>query len=167
MDLRRCRPDELEAIGRVINAAAEAYRGVIPADCWTEPYMPAEALRREVAHGVVFRGAFDVERLVGVMGSQDVEDVTLIRHAYVRPGHQRQGIGGALLAEQVRRVERPVLVGTWRAASWAIAFYERHGFRRVPGDRRARLLRRYWSIPERQIEESVVLADERWCDTRA
>lgn len=162
--IRECGPDDLDTIGAIINAAAQAYRGVIPADRWKEPYMPPAELRREVADGVVFWGAFERERLVGVMGVQDVEDVTLIRHAYVRPHEQRRGIGGALLSRLRRRADHAVLVGTWRAATWAIEFYERHGFRRVSADRKDRLLRRYWSVPERQIEQSVVLADDGWFD---
>lgn len=127
--------------------------------------MGAEELRREVAEGVEFRGWFEGGRLLGVMGLQGVEDVTLIRHAYVRPDRQREGIGGALLSELRGGARGPVLVGTWRAAGWAIEFYRRHGFRLVSEREKDRLLRRYWSVPERQIEESVVLADRSWFDS--
>ena len=157
MSIRPCRDDEREAILAIVNAAAEAYRDVIPADCWHEPYMPADELNREIDAGVVFWGYEDGGELVGVMGIQDVGDVDLIRHAYVLPGRQRRGIGGALLARFAGPTERPILVGTWAAADWAIDFYCRHGFELVAPERGAELLRRYWSIPDRQIETSVVL----------
>jgi GNAT superfamily N-acetyltransferase len=157
--IRPCRDDESEAILAIVNAAAEAYRGVIPADRWREPYMPAEELAGEIAAGVAFRGYEDEGMLRGVMGIQPVRDVDLIRHAYVAPGAQGRGIGGALLDDLRRRSTRPLLVGTWAAAEWAIGFYRRHGFELVPRERTAQLLRTYWSIPERQIETSVVLAD--------
>ena len=154
--IRRCREDELAAIGAIVNAAAVVYRGVIPDDRWHEPYMSAAELEGEVAAGVEFWGYEDGGELVGVMGIQPVRDVTLIRHAYVAPGTQGRGIGGALLAALEARGSGQLLVGTWAAASWAIRFYERSGF--VAVDDPAALLRRYWSIPERQIETSVVLA---------
>ena len=154
--IRRCRDDELAAIGAIVNAAAVVYRGVIPDDRWHEPYMSAAALEGEVAAGVEFWGYEDGGELVGVMGIQPVRDVTLIRHAYVAPGTQGRGIGGALLAALEARGSGQLLVGTWAAASWAIRFYARNGF--VAVDDPAALLRRYWSIPERQIETSVVLA---------
>jgi GNAT superfamily N-acetyltransferase len=157
--IRPCRDDESDAILAIVNAAAEAYRGVIPADRWREPYMPAEELAGEIAAGVAFRGYEDGGALRGVMGIQPVHDVDLIRHAYVAPGAQGHGIGGALLEDLRRRSTRPLLVGTWAAAEWAIGFYRRHGFELVPRERTAELLRTYWSIPERQIETSVVLAD--------
>ncbi len=154
--IRRCREDELAAIGAIVNAAAVVYRGVIPDDRWHEPYMPAAELEGEVAAGVEFWGYEDGGELVGVMGIQPVRGVTLIRHAYVAPVTQGRGIGGALLAALEARGSGRLLVGTWAAATWAIRFYERHGF--VAVDDPAALLRRYWSIPERQIETSVVLA---------
>jgi GNAT superfamily N-acetyltransferase len=141
----------------IVNAAAEAYRGVIPADRWHEPYMPREELDAEIAAGVEFWGYEDGGGLVGVMGIQPVRDVDLIRHAYVVPGSQRGGIGGALLEHLMDGRARRVLVGTWAAAEWAIRFYERHGFACVGRERTAALLREYWTIPERQIETSVVL----------
>src|SRR5688500_13984453 len=144
--IRPCRSDEGAAIVAIVNAAAEAYRGVIPPDRWHEPYMPADELEREVGAGVVFWGYEEGGELVGVMGVQDVGDVDLIRHAYVRRGRQRGGIGGALLKELLSSGERPMLVGTWASADWAIRFYERYGFERVPRDRAAELLRTYWSI---------------------
>jgi GNAT superfamily N-acetyltransferase len=154
--IRRCGKDELAAIGAIVNAAAVAYRGVIPEDRWHEPYMGPAELEAEIAAGVEFWGYEDGRELIGVMGIQPLQDVTLIRHAYVSPAAQGRGIGGALLAALDARGTGQMLVGTWAAASWAIRFYERHGF--VAVDDPATLLRRYWSIPERQIETSVVLA---------
>jgi GNAT superfamily N-acetyltransferase len=157
--IRPCREDESEAILTIVNAAADAYRGVIPPDRWHEPYMPEDELDAEVAAGVEFWGYEDDGALVGIMGVQAVRDVDLIRHAYVVPERQRAGVGGALLAHLLaRRAERRMLVGTWAAAEWAIRFYERHGFVLVPNKRTPALLRAYWTIPERQIETSVVLA---------
>jgi len=141
-----------------VNAAAEAYRGVIPADRFHEPYMPAAELDAEIAGGVVFWGCEEDGALVGVMGLQPVRDVELIRHAYVAPDRQRGGLGGALLEHLAARTTARMLVGTWAAAEWAIAFYLRHGFAPVGRERTAELLRAYWTIPERQIETSVVLA---------
>ena len=142
----------------IVNAAAEAYRGVIPADRWHEPYMPEAELRQEIAAGVEFWGLETADGLAGVMGVQPVRDVDLIRHAYVRPGQQRHGVGAELIEHLLRRSARRMLVGTWAAATWAITFYERHGFVHVAPERAAALLRAYWTIPERQIETSVVLA---------
>jgi GNAT superfamily N-acetyltransferase len=157
--LRRIRDDERPEVLAIVNAAAEAYRGVIPADRWHEPYMSAEELDREIAAGVEFWGLEDADgALAGVMGIQAVRDVDLIRHAYVRPGLQGGGIGRRLLEDLVARAERPLLVGTWAAATWAIRFYERNGFERVTPEEKDRLLGTYWSIPERQVETSVVLA---------
>jgi GNAT superfamily N-acetyltransferase len=156
--IRRCREDEREAILAVINQAAEAYRGVIPADRWHEPYMPAAELDEAIAAGVAFWGCESDGELVGVMGVQPVAEVELIRHAYVVPGRQGAGVGGALLEYLMDRSRRQVLVGTWAAAEWAIRFYRGHGFALVAPEQTADLLRRYWTIPERQIETSVVLA---------
>lgn len=142
----------------IVNAAAEAYRGVIPADRWHEPYMRAAELDAELAAGVRFWGYDAGGRLLGVMGIQAVRDVDLIRHAYVRPDEQGRGIGGALVAHLRRQSTRQVLVGTWAAAEWAVRFYERHGFALVPPGRTAQLLATYWDIPRRQVETSVVLA---------
>ncbi len=161
--LRRCRPEDFEAIYAIINDAAMAYRGVIPEDCWKEPYMPRQELAEEIASGVLFWGAEQDGHLVGVMGIQHVGDVTLIRHAYVRTACRRQGLGGKLLVHLLAETDRPVLVGTWADATWAIRFYEKHGFRLVtPQEEKDRLLRRYWKVPRRQMEASVVLGDERW-----
>jgi N-acetylglutamate synthase-like GNAT family acetyltransferase len=159
--IRRCRADEREAILAIVNAAAEAYRGVIPADRWHEPYMPAAELDAEIAAGVEFWGYDDDGELIGVMGIQPVQDVDLIRHAYVQPAAQGRGIGGALLDHLMASATRRVLVGTWATAEWAIGFYRRHGFVQVDPEEKARLLRTYWTIPERQIETSVVLSGGR------
>ena len=160
--IRRIREADLPGMLAIINDAAQAYRGAIPADRWHEPYMPAQELAQEIAGGVVFWGAEEDARLRGVMGIQDKAEVALVRHAYVAPAAQRKGIGGALLRHVAGLAGKPVLVGTWAAAAWAIEFYRRHGFALVPEREKAALLRRYWSIPERQIEVSVVLADARW-----
>jgi GNAT superfamily N-acetyltransferase len=156
-EIRPCREDERAAIHAIINAAAQVYRDVIPADRWREPYMPMHELEHEIAAGVGFWGYEDEGELVGVMGIQGVRDVDLIRHAYVAPTSQRRGIGGALLAHLADGRTRPMLVGTWAPADWAIAFYRRHGFELLSPERSAALLRTYWAIPERQIETSVVL----------
>lgn len=160
--LSPCTPADLPVIAGIINESAEAYRGVIPADRWHEPYMPLEELQSEIAKGVVFHGYRDATGLVGVMGIQDVKDVTLIRHAYVRTRCRSQGIGGALLAHLRTLTARPVLIGTWKAATWAIRFYEKHDWSLTDETEKNRLLRIYWTIPPRQIEESVVLVDRRW-----
>ena len=161
MLIREANAADRPAMLAIINRAAEAYRGVIPADRWHEPYMPAEALATEIGAGVRFWLA-EEDRVVGVMGMQDKGDVALVRHAYVAPAMQRKGVGEALLRHVQGLTEKPVLIGTWAAASWAIDFYKRNGFALVSPAEKERLLRRYWSIPARQIETSVVLADERW-----
>jgi GNAT superfamily N-acetyltransferase len=160
--IRPCAERDFEAIFGIINDSAEAYRGVIPADRWHEPYMSREALRAEIDAGVAFWGCEAEGALIGVMGLQNVADVTLIRHAYVRTAHRNQGVGGQLLSFLLPQAEHPVLVGTWKAAAWAVSFYRRHGFRPVTEEQKNRLLRTYWSIPERQVATSVVLADDRW-----
>ncbi len=157
--IRPCADHERATILAIVNAAAEAYRGVIPDDCWHEPYMPSGELDSEIAAGVAFWGYEADGALVGVMGIQPVRDVDLIRHAYVLPARQGQGIGGALL-EQLRGMSaRRMLVGTWAAADWAIRFYCGRGFRQVPPEQKGSLLKTYWTVPDRQIETSVVLAN--------
>ena len=155
--VRRCRDDERSAILAIVNAAAQAYRDVIPADRWHDPYMSAGELDGEIAAGVAFWGYEDGGALRGVMGIQPVGDVDLIRHAYVAPDAQRRGVGRALLEHLADGATRRLLVGTWAAAGWAVAFYRRNGFETLPPERGAELLRRYWTIPERQVETSVVL----------
>ena len=157
MVIRRCAAGDAQEILGVINDAATAYRGVIPAERWKEPYMPAGELREEIAAGVQFWAWVQDGRIGGVMGLQSVGDVALIRHAYTRPGHQGKGIGTSLLHHLVSQADRPVLVGTWKAATWAIRFYLGRNFILVSEQEKAGLLRRYWSVSERQIEESVVL----------
>lgn len=160
--IRQCLEHDFATIHAIINEAAQAYRGVIPPDCWNDPYMPREELRREIDARVVFRGYEERGELLGVMGSQNVQDVTLIRHAYVRKACWRQGIGGKLLSHLRSQTYRPILIGTWKDASWAVRFYEKHGFHLVSPEEKDRLLRKYWSVAVRQIEASVVLADEKW-----
>jgi GNAT superfamily N-acetyltransferase len=142
----------------VVNEGAEAYRGIIPADRWHDPYMDSAELRAEFSAGVAFRGSFDAAAgLIGVMGAQPVADVLLIRHAYIRAAWQRRGVGSALIRDLLANAGQPVLVGTWAAAGWAVEFYQKHGFDLVSAAEKDRLLRLYWQIPARQIETSVVL----------
>jgi GNAT superfamily N-acetyltransferase len=160
--IRKLRDEDLAATLAIVNDAAQAYRGVIPAERWREPYMPPDELAREIADGVVFRVAEEDGRVLGVMGIQDKGEVALVRHAYVMPGMQRKGVGTRLLRHVESLTDKPVLVGTWADASWAIEFYVRNGFTVVPNQYKDSLLRKYWSIPARQVETSVVLADRRW-----
>ena len=146
----------------IINDAARAYRGVIPADRWHEPYMPSAELAKEIAAGVVFWVAEQDGRVIGVMGIQDKGDVALVRHAYVVTTTQRSGIGTKLLRHVESLIDKPILIGTWADASWAIDFYRRNGFSMVSQAQKDRLLQTYWSIPARQVETSVVLANSRW-----
>ncbi len=155
--IRRCHDEDVARILAIVNSAATAYRGVIPADCWHEPYMPRADLQRDIAAGVSFWGFETEGELIGVMGIQPVRDVDLIRHAYVQPGRQRSGVGAALLEHLRRQSTQRMLVGTWAAASWAIEFYRRHGFELASLERKVALLQTYWTIPDRQIETSVVL----------
>jgi GNAT superfamily N-acetyltransferase len=155
--IRPCTENDIPEMCAIVNDAARAYRGVIPADRWHEPYMALEELKREIAAGVRFWGWLEHGQLAGVMGMQPVMDVTLIRHAYVKTGLRNRGIGGKLLAHLLERMDGAILVGTWKAADWAIRFYERHGFQLVGEEEKNRLLKTYWTIPDRQIETSVVL----------
>jgi N-acetylglutamate synthase-like GNAT family acetyltransferase len=164
--IRKCEDRDLKALYEIINDAAQAYKGFIPADRWHEPYMSKDELRSEIDHGVAFWGFEEGGELQGVMGLQDVQDVTLIRHAYVRTGRRRSGIGGELLRFLLDQTAKPVLIGTWAAATWAVAFYQKHGFTRVTEWEKNFLLKKYWTIPERQVEISVVLADARWQSRR-
>ena len=156
--IRPCRDDERREVLAIINAAAEAYRGVIPADRWHEPYMSARELEREIEADVRFWGYEADGELIGTMGIQTVRGVDLIRHAYVLPERQRRGVGAALLRHLRKTSARRMLVGTWAGADWAIRFYRRHGFEVVSAERTTALLKAYWKIPRRQIETSVVLA---------
>jgi len=164
--IRRCDDNDFEMIYEIINDAAQAYKGVIPTDLWKEPYMSKEELRHEIGEGVSFWGYEEADEIVGVMGIQPIQGVTLVRHAYVRTAERNRGIGSKLLSYLQRQTIRPVLIGTWADAVWAVRFYEKHGFRLVTREEKDRLLRKYWSISERQIETSVVLADQKWFSTR-
>ena len=158
--IRKCTESDIEAIFEIINDAAAAYKGIIPDDRWHEPYMPVEEIRQAIEDGVIFWGFEHEGRLAGVMGIQDKKDVALIRHAYVYTRLRRQGIGARLLRHLEGLADKPILVGTWKAAAWAISFYCKNGYALVSDEEKNRLLRRYWSIPERQIETSVVLAKQ-------
>ncbi len=160
--IRLCVNSEFEQIYAIINEAAQAYRGVIPPDRWKEPYMSRDELQHEISAGVNFWGYEEDGNLVGVMGIQQVQDVMLIRHSYVRTARQHRGVGEKLLSFLRLQTTHPILVGTWAEAVWAIRFYEQHGFRVVSREDKDRLLKKYWSVPDRQIETSVVLADEKW-----
>ena len=164
--VRKSADADFAAILAIVNEAAHAYRGVIPADRWHEPYMPAEELEREIAAGVAFSVAEQEGRVLAVIGIQDKGDVALVRHAYVAPAAQRMGLGTRLLHHVEGLAGKPILIGTWASASWAIDFYRRNGYTLVAGSDKDRLLRTYWSIPARQIETSVVLADRRWMEAR-
>ena len=151
----------------IVNDAARAYRGVIPADRWHDPYMPADELDKEISAGVVFWVAEEDGRVLGVMGIQDKGDVALVRHAYVASTIQKKGVGTTLLRHVEGLTDKPILIGTWASASWAIDFYRRNGYTVVPDQVKDRLLQTYWSIPARQVETSVVLADRRWMEAQA
>jgi GNAT superfamily N-acetyltransferase len=160
--IRPCGTADLPALFSIVNDAAQAYKGIIPADCWHEPYMPLDELKREIRDRIEFWGYLSGGELVGVMGIQDRGEVSLIRHAYVQSGQRRRGIGEKLLKHLEAMTAKPILIGTWSAAAWAIRFYEKNGYRALSRPETERLLRKYWSIPERQIDTSVVLANARW-----
>ncbi len=164
--IRKSVDNDFTAMLAIINDAARAYRGVIPADRWHEPYMPADELSVEIANGVVFWVAEREGQLAGLMGIQDKGEVALVRHAYVAPDTQKTGVGTTLLRHVQSLTDKPILIGTWAAASWAIEFYRRNGFTVVSIAQKDHLLRKYWSIPVRQIETSVVLADRRWMESQ-
>ena len=147
----------------MVNDAAGAYAGRIPATCWRDPYMDLAELAAECAAGVRFFGAEEAGVLFGVMGLQVAGKAALIRHAYVRTAHQGRGLGGRLLARLRTETVQPLLVGTWAAATWAISFYQRHGFVCLGPEESRHLLDAYWTVPESQAVASVVLAEqERW-----
>jgi N-acetylglutamate synthase-like GNAT family acetyltransferase len=160
--VRPATPEDFQRVYEIINDAAQAYKGIIPADRWHEPYMPQSELEEQIADGVRFTCYLEGDELLGVMGIQDKGEVNLIRHAYVSTQRRGGGIGGILLRELVEHSEKPILIGTWKAADWAIRFYEKHGFTRVSEEDKNRLLKTFWDIPERQIETSVVLRDRRF-----
>jgi N-acetylglutamate synthase-like GNAT family acetyltransferase len=167
MIIRQSVAADFEVILAIINGAAQAYRGVIPPDRWHEPYMPAEELANEIVAGIAFWVAERDGRVAGVMGMQDKGDVVLVRHAYVDTSAQKTGVGTSLLRHVESLVDKPILIGTWSAASWAIDFYRRNGYTQVLSADKERLLRQYWSIPVRQIETSVVLGNRRWTERPA
>lgn len=160
--IRKYMDEDLENVFNVINDAAIAYKGVIPSDRWHEPYMTQEELQAQIDDGVRFSCYVENHEIIGVMGIQDKSDVELIRHAYVRTKQRKKGIGTRLLQELMKDAAKPILVGTWKAAKWAISFYEKQGFCLVDEDDKNRLLKKYWAIPERQIETSVVLVDPKY-----
>jgi N-acetylglutamate synthase-like GNAT family acetyltransferase len=166
MIIRKCTKHDVEMIYEIINEAAQVYKGVIPEDRWHEPYMPREELRDEIQAGVEFWGIEQDGQLVGVMGIQDRGDVTLIRHSYVRALAQKKGIGTELLSHLEKMSDKPVLIGTWADALWAISFYTKNGYTLLSRAETVELLGRYWSIPERQVTTSVVLADRKWMRSR-
>jgi N-acetylglutamate synthase-like GNAT family acetyltransferase len=160
--IRKATEEDFAEIYNIINDAAIAYKGLIPADRWHEPYMTKEELRKQIEDGVKFSCYLDEDGVIGVMGIQDRKDVTLIRHAYVATRHRKRGIGTILLRELIKDAKKPILIGTWKAAHWAISFYKKHGFSVVSEEEKDTLLRKYWDIPTRQVETSVVLADIKY-----
>ena len=164
--IRKCTQSDFNTIYEIINDAAQAYKGAIPADRWHQPYMSREELKHEIEDGIVFWGFETNGELAGVMGIQDKGDVNLIRHAYVKTSNQNKGVGTRLLKHLESIGDKAVLIGTWVQASWAIAFYQKNGYRLVTEEEKSMLLKKYWSIPERQIETSVVLANRKWFITQ-
>lgn len=160
--IRKSTNEDFEEIFNIINDAAMAYKGVIPQDRWHEPYMTREELNLQIEDGVSFSCYVEGDEIAGVMGIQDKGNVTLIRHAYVRTKQRNSGIGTLLLRELIKSSTKPVMIGTWKAASWAISFYEKHGFTLVGEEEKNRLLKKHWAIPDRQVETSVVLVDEKY-----
>jgi N-acetylglutamate synthase-like GNAT family acetyltransferase len=160
--IRLATEKDFDEIYTVINDAATAYKGIIPADRWHEPYMPKEELEAQIEDGVQFFCYVDEGKIIGVMGIQDKQDVYLIRHAYVKTSQRNKGVGTLLLQELIKDSDKPILIGTWKAAQWAIQFYEKHGFSLVLEEEKNRLLKKYWTIPDRQVETSVVLADKNY-----
>ena len=160
--IRQCTDSDFEAIYGIINDAAQAYKGVIPEDRWHEPYMSRIQLRREMEDGVHFRGVEEERVLVGVMGIQDKGDVCLIRHAYIKTSCRKEGMGTRLLRHLESMTEKPILIGTWADATWAIRFYQKNGYRLLSEAEKNELLRKYWNISGRQVQTSVVLADRKW-----
>jgi N-acetylglutamate synthase-like GNAT family acetyltransferase len=165
--IRKGTAQDFDEILDIINDAAIAYKGIIPADRWHDPYMQRDELQAQIDDGVTFSCCVDGNKIVGVMGIQDKRDVDLIRHAYVRTEQRNNGIGTQLLLELINGSKKPILIGTWKAANWAIRFYEKHGFSLASEEDKNRLLKKYWAIPDRQVETSVVLVDEKYMALRA
>lgn len=160
--IRKCNAKDNGEIFKIINDAAQAYKGVIPEDRYHEPYMTIEELNKEIDDGVVFWGFEEDGQLLGIMGIQDKNEVSLIRHAYVRTTQRNSGIGTKLLVHLRALTNKPILIGTWEAAKWAIRFYVKNGFNLVPPAEKKTLLNTYWNVPDRQVETSVVLCDMKW-----
>jgi N-acetylglutamate synthase-like GNAT family acetyltransferase len=160
--IRACTAEDIPVLYEIINDAAQAYKGVIPADRWHEPYMPMQELLGQIRDGVRFLGYEAEGKLIGVMGIQDRGEVDLIRHAYVKTSSRQGGIGTLLLKRLEEDSNKPILIGTWAAAAWAIRFYEKNGYRLLSRPETERVLKKYWNIPARQVETSVVLASPRW-----
>jgi N-acetylglutamate synthase-like GNAT family acetyltransferase len=160
--IQKSQPGDFDQIYEIINDAAIAYKGIIPADRWHEPYMTAEELEKQIEDGVQFWNFVEDGKIAGVMGIQNKGEVTLIRHAYVRTGERNKGIGGKLLKHLCDVSTTPILIGTWADAIWAIEFYQKHGFQLLPTQEKNELLHTYWTIPERQVDTSVVLAGTDW-----
>ena len=163
--IRECKESDFTMMLETMNDAAQAYKGIIPDECWNEPYMSLEELKKEIEDGVVFWGLEKDGQLLGIMGIQDKDELTLIRHAYIRTQAQKLGIGTMLLRHMENTTEKPILIGTYAAAIWAISFYEKNGYTLVSEEEKNQLLKKYWSVPERQKETSVVLANQRWKKT--
>ena len=160
--IRPCNDNDFDIIYQIINDAATAYKGIIPADRCHEPYMSETELREQIADGVVFSCYTDNNDIIGVMGIQDKNEVKLIRHAYVRTIKRNKGIGGILLKHLISSSDKPVLIGTWKDAVWAVSFYQKNGFSLVDEKSKNLLLKKFWGVPERQIETSVVLSDGKY-----
>jgi N-acetylglutamate synthase-like GNAT family acetyltransferase len=164
--IRPATQKDFEDIYTIINDAAIAYKGIIPEDRWHEPYMTKEELKTQIEEGVKFTCYLEDNQVIGVMGIQDKTDVNLIRHAYVRTTQRKKGIGTRLLQALIKESSKPILIGTWKAADWAIRFYEKYGFTLVSEEDKNVLLRRYWNIPARQVETSVVLGDKKYREAK-
>ncbi|WP_299626718.1 GNAT family N-acetyltransferase [uncultured Tenacibaculum sp.] len=162
MILKSDEKKDFDTIYEIINDASIAYKGIIPEDRWKEPYMSKNELETQINEGVEFWNYEENNEILGVMGIQFKNDVTLIRHAYVRTKARQKGIGGKLLNHLIDMAKTPVLIGTWKDASWAIRFYQKHGFKLLLGEEKNKLLKTYWNIPQRQVETSIVLASENW-----
>ncbi len=162
MILKSDEKKDFNTIYEIISDASIAYKGIIPEDRWKEPYMSKNELKIQINEGVEFWNYEENNEILGVMGIQFKNDVTLIRHAYVRTKARQKGIGGKLLNHLIDMAKTPVLIGTWKDASWAIKFYQKHGFKLLLGEEKNKLLKTYWNIPQRQVETSIVLASENW-----
>lgn len=161
--IRSASDSDFDDIYKIINDAAIAYKGIIPEDRWHEPYMSKQELKLQIKEGVQFTCFVDdSDEIIGVMGIQDMVDVDLVRHAYVRTKKRNSGIGSILINRLISRSSKPILIGTWKAASWAISFYEKHGFQLVSEEEKNSLLKKYWNIPDRQVQTSIVLANSAY-----